>query len=321
MNRIILFVAVVLSSLSFAQRTAIAPVKGINLGPGEAEVIGELLAQAYAKASRIDVISPSSVASAMAGADVVTAAHKLGAKEMVEATALGLESRKGKSYRISVTRRRAGGELIHQAEMSASSMEDVVVVSGRLAEALVQKVDPTAARNRNTVAASESGLANRLRSESILGVKAVFIQPVGNVAFVPMGGISFDARLEREKYFLEFGVGFLIPGPVGTSRVSSYGGITTEIGANYFLTDGDVGVYAGGGLQTRAISSNGLAFNLAPFAQLGVTFSRDSSTRFFADLRVAQNVLPIGNNARFANDPTPSQGYPTEIGAQVGIGF
>ena len=60
----------------------------------------------------------------------------------------------------------------------------------------------------------------------------------------PLGTLAFDARLEGERYFIEFGVGFLIPAVVNSSA-TSYGGLTAGLGASYsFPTElsGAVGI-------------------------------------------------------------------------------
>jgi hypothetical protein len=69
--------------------------------------------------------------------------------------------------------------------------------------------------------------------------------------------------------------------------------------------------------------------NLAPYAQGGLMFFRESSTRLYLDLRVAQNVLPVGFNENSHYDSatdsytsTPSlRLYPTELTLHVGVGW
>jgi hypothetical protein len=45
-------------------------------------------------------------------------------------------------------------------------------------------------------------------------------------------------------------------------------------------------------------------------------FFRESSTRFYTDFRLAQNLLPV------VNDDVPSKNlYPTELTFNIGFGF
>lgn len=61
----------------------------------------------------------------------------------------------------------------------------------------------------------------------------------------------------------------------------------------------------------------GSPFNLAPYGQVGLMVDRTSSMRLYADLRVAQNVLPV----RVASLGVPRGAYPTELSGQIGIGW
>ncbi len=65
---------------------------------------------------------------------------------------------------------------------------------------------------------------------------------------------------------------------------------------------------------TPRLIFGGSIFNVAPYAQAGVVFWRQSSTRLFADVRVAQNLLPSAFDHATAL-------YPTELTGQVGIAW
>ena len=70
-------------------------------------------------------------------------------------------------------------------------------------------------------------------------------------------------------------------------------------------------------LETYDTDSNTGA-RCAVYGQFGVTFTRDSRSRVFAELRVAQNV--IGFNNDFGTSGRHSY-YPTEFALQAGIGW
>jgi hypothetical protein len=151
-------------------------------------------------------------------------------------------------------------------------------------------------------------------SEKSLGVKTAFTAALASTGTInPLGAISFDARLEKERYFIELSVGALFPAVTDSSR-PSYGGITTEVGADYYLSDADTTGYIGVGLMPRLIFG-GSIFNVAPYAQVGVVFWRQSSTRLYADVKIAQNLLPTA----FDNGAVAM--YPTELSGQVGIAW
>ena len=129
--------------------------------------------------------------------------------------------------------------------------------------------------------------------------------------------LQFVGRLQFPRFFLEFGAGFIVPTIIendyeqcsfdqatGTSICTDpdpkrgyIGGFTTELGASYYLTQGNVAPYVGGGIIPRIVlagidnQSHDIAGMLA-YAQFGLTAPRRGNTHFFADLRLAQAILP-----------------------------
>src|SRR5690606_15838981 len=103
----------------------------------------------------------------------------------------------------------------------------------------------------------------------------------------------FDARLEAKSYFLEFGAGVLLPSSSAyeSEEQLAYGGVVGEIGASYYLMHTDVSPYVGAGVMPRVLSAS--PANLAVYGQAGFMFFRTSSSRLYAELRVAQNVTPM----------------------------
>jgi hypothetical protein len=314
--RVTSVLAVVFSSLTaMAQSTAALPVKNVNFDAEPSALVGQWVAQHYASASGRKVLMPAVVrASAQDGSDL-EAAKGLGADEVLETSVVGVNKRGGQALLIEVSRKTVDGHVVHHEMMRAASLEEAYGVTQRLAVALWQKSSVEATRSRNNIVESETGVPRRLRSESLLGVRVALIQPVGANGFSPIGSVGFDGRLERERYFLEFGAGILVPAAPNASMRSAYGGAYAELGAAYFVTEGDVALSVGGGVLTRALLSPQFSLNLAPYVQGGVTFSRDSSTRLYADVRIAQNVLPMSFGYSAA------EVFPTEVGLQVGIGF
>ena len=319
--RIILLAAVLLSTTVLAgEPVAMFIPKSINLEPAQVESFGAVCASTYAVTSESIVIAPSqSLAAVGENGSLVDAAKSLQVKELVELTLVDLSSRRGPGrLLISAVRRGLDGKEIYRAEFTADSIDDAPAVCDRMALSLTKLLPAKDTLNRHNVTAAEARVSakpNRLGMEKVFGIKTSFAGAFASGAEVnPLGTIAFNARLEGERYFIEFGVGALIPAVVNASSVS-YGGLTAELGASYYLTDGDVSPYVGGGLSPRLVFG-GSFLNLAPYAQFGVMFARQSSTRFYVDARLSQNVLPVSN--RFGNS---SGVYPTELTAAVGIGW
>jgi hypothetical protein len=233
--------------------------------------------------------------------------------ELVELVLVNLSTKRAKGrVLINAVRRQVSGAELYRADVTAESLDDMVPACERLALSLQRQVPIGQTVNRHNVTLAEARSTrrpNRLGSESIFGVKVGFALPVAAFTQVnPLGSLEFNVRLEREHFFFELGAGALIPAVV-SSNSPVYGGITFELGASYFLSEGDTAPYLGAGVQPRLIFA-GSVLNLAPYVQAGLMFSRQSSPRVYAQLRVSQNVLPVGDNL-----------YPTELAAQVGIGW
>jgi hypothetical protein len=142
-----------------------------------------------------------------------------------------------------------------------------------------------------------------------------------------MMNAGFALRVEGGEHFLEFGVGLVLPANASDSNHLTYGGVYGDIGANFYLAHASTSPYLGFGVMPRLMSSE--VTNLAPYAQGGLMFFRESSTRMYLDLRLAQNVLPVGFSAKSDWDSTngtysstPAQRlYPTELTLHVGVGW
>ena len=301
------------------------PVQGTNLQPGEIEAIGQMVQTSYQVEAKDTTIPPAESQKAVDEAGgYPQAAQKLGAKEYVYVTAVRLDSR----IVLNATRYDAQGHYIYSAKMSATTLDDIEPAADRLAKALLQKIPTGEVRTTENVLRTEEQTPIRSGSQKVAGLKASFIYPSGwseNIS--PQMSGAFDLRLENGMHFIEFGIGLTFAAP---DHKFSYGGIWADIGGSFYLTPGNTAPYLGGGLMPRLMSDSGQSFaNFAPYVQGGVMFFRDSKTRFYTDLRVAQNVLPIA----FGGDETYNSAtgsyelhsetklYPTEFQFNVGMGF
>ncbi len=325
MIRISALILTLAASAFAAEPVAMFVPKAVNVDPSALEAFGAICAFEYGKVAQTTVISPADAAKALGeNGSLTDAAKALNAHELVEIKLVNLSTAHTPGrWMISAVRRAADGRELYRAELPAASLDDAVPVCERLALSLTNAVPPEETVNRHNVSAAEvdvSNNPNRVGTEKLLGVKTQFAQPVaaGSQGVNPIAGVAFDARFEHERYFFEIGAGIIVPAVLSRNS-ATYGGISSEIGASYFLTTGDTGVYLGAGVQPRIIFS-GSVMNLAPYAQLGVEFSRQSSTRIYADVRLSQNILPVVNS--YSADAALSTSlFPTELGVQLGIGF
>jgi hypothetical protein len=255
---------------------------------------------------------------------VHAAAQKLGATEYVYATAVRLDTR----IVITATRYSANGTPLQSAKMTASGLDDVEPASERLAKALSAHQATSATLTLDTVTRTEAKRPNRTWSDKVTGFKAGFTYPIGwGHQISPMMNAGFALRVEGSNHFLEFGAGLILPAQASDENSLAYGGVYGDIGANFYLAHASTSPYLGFGVMPRLMSRE--VTNLAPYGQGGLMFFRESSTRLYLDLRVAQNVLPVGfggggqyDSATGQYVSTPAQRlYPTELTLHVGVGW
>jgi hypothetical protein len=303
--------------------TAVIPVEGRNLSVGDADAIGRLFADAYATTSRERVVAPRPVnPDADFPMEPGEEAKRVGANEYVVIYAVGL----GEKVKLHATRYALDGTVIHTVDMDAASLDDVDVVTERMAQALWREVTPRETRTPQTVTAQEGKAPNRAFLEKVVGIKTSYVQGFASeVELAPMLGIGFDDRLEAESYFIEFGVGILIPMQSYAVSKSSYGGLYSEFGASFYLSGGDVSPYLGAGIVPRFMFTDADAgAQFAGYAQAGVMFLRSSSTRLYADARFTQSVTELrfeDTSYSGVDDEPTATARPFEAGLQVGIGW
>ena len=320
-------IALFCSSPSFARAADVAffPVETSNLAPADSLAVGELLAQAYASVSRQAVLGPSRTEQTLTTAVTYEqAAQMMGVKEYVRMSALAV----GHRIVIQATRYSTSGQIVSSSKMTAETIEDMTAVSDRMARALFERVDDEAVRTYKNVTLNEARAKNRVWSEKVIGVKTGVHMPFAKKADLSSAlSLEFDARLEHDKFFLEFGAGAVIPTELDDDscwddfdsectpkKRGSIASLQAEIGASAFLTQGNVALYAGGGFIPRlALTGNDVATG-SVYGQIGMMLPREASTRFYTDLRVAQYVtaLHLDNNY---------ERHPTEVSVHVGIGW
>lgn len=308
-----------------AADVAFFPVESVNLAPEDASAVGELLAQSYASVSGQAVLAPSRIQ--LATPQYEEAAKQLGVSEYVRTDVVAFGSR----FIVHSVRYEQNGKQLFQVKLTAERIEDMPAVSDRIARSLYLRVDDEEVRTRHNVTLSEARPQARTWSEKIVGFKTGVHLPFAKDAdFAPSLSGMFDLRMESDRFFIEFGAGIMLPSDTRDYDSCYYeeeagceepntgrlGGLISEIGGGYFLTDSNIAPYVGGGLMPRlqfATDEDDVA-NVSAYAQVGLTLPRDSSTRVYADLRVAQHILAVHLDN---GDET----HPTEVSLQAGIGW
>lgn len=302
---------------------AVLPVEGVNLSPGDLDAVGVLLANAFAAESGARVSRPAETQRVVRESrDLQEALAKLGAREYVETTAVRLDRR----VNIRATLRDAGGGVVHSAEMTAASLDDVEPISVRLARALVQRTTPDRTRTLTDVTRREGQAPNRTFTEKVMGLKSgVIWARADGETFDPSISFQFDGRLEKPWGFIEFGAGAVIP--AGGSDRDNFGGVFAEFGASTYLADADTSPYLGAGFLPRLYFTNdGGGANAAAYGQAGLMFMRTSSSRIYAEFRATYSLTGISEDFETYDPITgyttrTSTIHPLEFALQVGVGW
>ncbi len=232
---------------------------------------------------------------------------------------------------VSVIRRNSSGKKIHMVEMTLLTYGDIEESTDRMARALFQKVSVDEVIRKDNITRKEEMRENRLFVESLKGIKMGIFHPAdSDVDFTSIVNIGYNQRMETDKMFFEFGINAKLPTKFESDN--RYGGVQLEMGGSFFLPPKVSGLYAGLGVSPYLNFGNmyyGLQIGVLPFFQLGITFPKASSIRGFVHFKIGQNAIKVrtGGDEEYdyetdsyiENESTES--YPTEIGAEFGIGF
>jgi hypothetical protein len=317
-------IALLVPAAAQAAQVAMAPIQCTNLTDGECAAVGAVFAGAFATASGAQVTVAPQPPGATAGAGDAPAAYAPPpAAEHLTVTATRLASRIALRAALS----RSDGAPIHAVDMLATSLDDLPPAAERMSRALVNRVSVDQTMNLRNITKTEGARVNRTTTEKVVGMKTGLIVPFAKgVDLDTMLSLQFDARFESERYFLEFGAGFMLPSDSDDRK--GYGGVFAEFGLSAYLGAEGSPFYVGGGVAPRIFASSGDGgVRAAIYGQTGLMFMRTSSTRLYAELRVSQNAIAmnIGGNEYSQTPPyTVSTGksvYPTEVALQMGIGW
>jgi hypothetical protein len=311
-----------------AAEVAMLPVQCTNLTDGECAAVGAVFSGAFASASGAQVtLAPDAQPpqAGGAGSPAIPAYAPPTAVERLTVTATRLSSR----ISLRAALHRMDGAPIHAVEMMATSLDDLPPAAERMSRALVTRTSVDQTMTLHNITRTEGAKANRTTTEKVMGMKTGLFLPVASgVDLEPMLSLQFDGRFESDRYFLEFGAGAVLPSGSGNRR--GYGGLFAEFGASAYLGPDGSPLYLGGGVIPRLFfASEDGGVRAAFYAQTGLMFMRTSSTRLYAELRVAQNAIAMdfgggeylpGPNGTYQREASKSV-YPTEFALQVGIGW
>lgn len=333
--RLTLLSTLAFSLLSAAQAhsavVAVMPVRGVNLSEGQCDAIGVLFANAFARDSQVAVASPLETKPALAqGKTSLSVAARLGVAEYVELTAIQM----GNRVTLAGIIYGKDGKPLFRAETAAPGLDDMDLAAARLAHALILR-EPIprmplveAASEPLQVASTPAGgmvgAAEPGIKPKAFGMKTAFIFPLASGrSFFPMLSLQFDGRLGTRNYFLEFGAGGAVP--TDSERSSGTIGLFAvfgEIGGSLYLSDGSIAPYIGAGISPGywlydRMNSDPLRCTI--YSQAGITFTRDSRTKIYAEFRVSQHIVGFADEV--GNYLTTSSYYPTLLALQFGLGW
>jgi hypothetical protein len=238
---------------------------------------------------------------------------------------------------VTVYRKASSGATLHKSELTLLTYGDIEESTERIALSLFKKISVNEVRSQTNITRREGMGNNRLFVLKAKGIRMGMAYPttfdVDTLDISPFFTISYDFRMISEKFFLELCAGARIPSQVGQTDKRQIGGMNIEMGGSYFLRNDIAGIYVGGGLNPYIDVLNETQLGVAIFAKTGVMMPQNSRMKFYIDLKVAQNVLPIvtGREADTTDSyysyeepdvyPSPHRGLPTELGLDFGIAW
>ena len=234
---------------------------------------------------------------------------------------------------VTVVRKNAFGGDIYQTEMTLLTYGDIEESTERIAASLYQKISVDKTRGMTTITRREGMGYNELWTRRSKGFKMGLFKPfTADTTFSPVVSIGFDYKVDLNRYYLEFGVGARLPTGLSNDSVRYYGGNYFEMGGGYYVVDNTFGMFVGAGLVPffNWADLGGSFLGLPVYIQVGITTPRNSSARFYGDIRIAQNSIAVTTGSWTSSDysygSTPyglkkRKDYPTEIGCELGIAW
>jgi hypothetical protein len=318
------FLTLTAANSARAAEVAVFPVVGTNLSDGEMAAIGSLLASAYSAQTHKPVLGPMDLMPSLVrtGSERDTA-QELGLTEYIHVEAVRLTSR----VTLHASLRNKHGTELFQVHATAMSLDDMEIVAERIAAALWRRTPLENTRTIDNVTGKEARAPNRLFLEKIFGGRFAMVLPVGyHLDAQPTMLIQFDTRLEQQDYFLELGLGFMVPNEIARQR--SIAGLVGELGGSYYLSHASVSPYIGAGLSPRIFFGMYEGVGMAVNSHVGLMFLRESSTRVYVEFQVDQNLISANPVSSYFYSYSSSGGgvprksvLPTEFSLAVGMGF
>jgi hypothetical protein len=303
-----------------AQDAGVFPVHATNLSERDSASIGALFSSAYAEQAHRSVLMPAELAPVLQRTGSETrAAELLQLHEYVHVEAVQLPSR----IVLSAQLRDMYGRSLYEVRDTAFSLDDLELVSLRMAAALVQRAPVLAA---STFEGQDGAWASttRPRAEKLFGARFALVMPFARDLETQASLLSqFDVRIERRRFFVELAAGFWLPSR--TNARQGLGGLVGQLGGSYYLAHSGVSPYVGLGVSPRWFAGEYSGAGLAVNAHVGAMFMCEASTRLYAELRVDQNLMRL--HPRTRDDSGDERAYrhrellPTELSAAVGLGF
>ena len=317
-KRIITLAMAMGATPAWAATAAVFPFRPTNVTDGDAQTATLLFRAEYERASGHAVVPLDAAANALGHAsDPATACRALGCQVYVT----GELSRLGTRVFVNAEEHDASGKTLWAEHATAATPEDLETVLPRVALALVRKQVYAETRTHETVTLREAETPVRLRPDKIVGFRVGLYQPfIGGDNSVPSVEAAFDMRFERGSYFLGWAAGLAIPSASGQGSTASMGGPFLEIHGAYYLTDGEIAPYIGGGLQPRITiidrastdpfaGGDDAGVGLGALGRLGVMFMRSSGMRLYAEFTADQETIQVAGV------------HPTLLHFDAGMGF
>lgn len=167
---------------------------------------------------------------------VVLRISKLGEKHLILATLVDVES----------------GRSLYADRVTAGSLDDLDVLSVRLARAIDRRVPVSETMTVDTVSAHDSAEQKRQKAVFTTGLRLGGILPVGNSYAGAQSLYAGDivSYYEVRDYMIEAAVGFRGATNDPDIQVAEWG---VDLGAYYHLTQNDISPFVGGGVGLHTI--------------------------------------------------------------------
>jgi hypothetical protein len=188
---------------------------------------------------------------------------------------------------LSVTAESAPGVISDHKQLQLSNIEEIPVAAPRIAESITKGTPLAQTQKVDNIVGDEARVQRKKSGSTHFAIGLIGVMPPLSSFGAPAPGIDLDLSYESQNFSINGG---LRGGGTAGQDTTHVGYFALTVGGRYFVGDGDVSPYIGGGIAWTALSARTDTFDgdnsgLGAYGEVGVQALRTHRTHLTLGLR------------------------------------